>query len=68
MPNQRRPVLIHGAEADYKSYGQQAPGEMSGSNIPRRSRQIDPQNSAGGFTVRNEFSGSPVLDDTIFGT
>jgi|SRR5271166_463836 len=25
MPTQSRPVLIHGAEADYKSYGQQVP-------------------------------------------
>src|SRR5271170_791745 len=64
MPNQSRPVLIHGAEADYKSYGQQVPGEMSGSNIQRGWRQIDPKNSARGFTVERGFSGSPVLDDT----
>jgi tetratricopeptide (TPR) repeat protein len=64
LPTQSRPVLIHGAEADYKSYGQQVPGEMSGSNIPRGWRQIDPTNSVRGFTVKNGFSGSPVLDDT----
>lgn len=63
LPTQSRPVLIHGAEADYKSYGQQVQGEMGGSNIPRGWRQIDPQNSARGFTVKNGFSGSPVLDD-----
>lgn len=58
-----RPVLIHGAEADYRSYGQQVPGEMAGSNIPRGWRQIDPQDLARGFTVAAGFSGSPVLDD-----
>jgi tetratricopeptide (TPR) repeat protein len=63
LPTQSRPVLIHGAEADYKSYGQQVQGEMGGSNIPRGWRQIDPKNSARGFTVKNGFSGSPVLDD-----
>jgi len=62
MPTQSRPVLIHGAEADYKSYGQQVQGEM-GNTIPWGWRQIDPQNSARGFTVKNGFSGSPVLDD-----
>lgn len=63
LPMQSTPVLIHGAEADYKSYSQQVPGEVGGSNIPRGWRQIDPQNSARGFTVKNGFSGSPVLDD-----
>ncbi len=63
MPNQSRPVLIHGAEADYKSYGQQVQGEMGGTNIPRGWRQIDPTNSARGFTVAGGFSGSAVLDD-----
>jgi trypsin-like peptidase len=63
MPTQSRPVLIHGAEADYRSYGQQVQGEMGGSNIPRGWRQTDPKNSARGFTVENGFSGSPVLDD-----
>src|SRR5260370_22043032 len=63
MPTQSRSVLIHGAETDYKSYGQQVQGEMGGSNIPRGWRQIDPRNSARGFTVENGFSGSPVLDD-----
>lgn len=60
----RWPVLIHGAEADYKSYGQQVQGEIGGSNIPRGWRQIDPKNSARGFTVASGFSGSPVLDDS----
>src|SRR5271154_4394335 len=46
MPNQSRPVLIHGAEADYKSYGQQVQGEMGGSNLPRGWRQVDPKDSA----------------------
>jgi hypothetical protein len=63
LPTQSTPVLIHGAEADYKSYGQQVPGEMGGSNIPRGWRQIDPKNSARGFTVESGFSGSAVLDD-----
>ena len=63
MPNQSRPVLIHGAEADYKSYGQQVQGEMGGSNIPRGWRQIDPKDSARGFTVESGFSGSAVVDD-----
>ena len=63
MPNQSLPVLIHGAEADYKSYGQQVSGEMGGSNIARGWRQIDPKNSACGFTVESGFSGSAVLDD-----
>src|SRR5271156_11337 len=45
MPNQSRPVLIHGAEADYKSYGQQVAGEMGGSNLPRGWRQVDPKDS-----------------------
>jgi Trypsin-like peptidase domain len=63
MPTQGRSVLIHGAEADYKSYGQQVDGEMSGSNIPRGWRQINPRNSAKGFNVESGFSGSPVLDD-----
>ena len=36
---------------------------MGGSNIPRGWRQIDPENSARGFTVECGFSGSPVLDD-----
>lgn len=63
MPTQSRSVLIHGAEADYKSYGQQVQGEMGGSNIQRGWRQIDPKNSARGFTVESGFSGSPVLDD-----
>jgi tetratricopeptide (TPR) repeat protein len=63
MPTQSQPVLIHGAEADYKSYGQQVPGEMGGSNIPRGWRQIDPKSSARGFTVESGFSGSPVMDD-----
>ncbi len=63
MPMESRPVLIHGAEADYKSYGQQVPGEIGGSNIPRGWRQIDPKSPARGFTVESGFSGSPVLDD-----
>ena len=63
MPTESRPVLIHGAEADYKSYGQQVQGEMGGANIPRGWRQIDPKDSARGFTVASGFSGSPVLDD-----
>src|SRR5580658_7280913 len=53
LPTQSTPVLIHGAEADYKSYGQQVPGEMGGRNIPRGWRQIDPKNSARGFTVES---------------
>ena len=63
MPAERRPVLVHGAEADYKSYGQQVQGEIGGSNIPRGWRQIDPKDSLRGFTVESGFSGSPVLDD-----
>ena len=63
MPTQSRPVLIHGAEADYKSYGQQVQGEMGGSNIPRGWRQINPRDSERGFTVEEGFSGSAVLDD-----
>ncbi len=63
MPAEIRPVLIHGAEADYKSYGQQVQGRMSGANIARGWRQIDPESPARGFTVKNGFSGSPVLDD-----
>jgi tetratricopeptide (TPR) repeat protein len=63
MPTENRPVLIHGAEADYKSYGQQVHGKISASDIPRGWRQIDPEDSARGFTVQSGFSGSPVLDD-----
>jgi hypothetical protein len=63
MPTHTHAVLIHGAESNYKSYGQQVSGEMGGSNMSRGWRQIDPTNSARGFTVRNGFSGSPVLDD-----
>lgn len=63
MPAETRLVLIHGAEADYKSYGQQVQGRMSGANIARGWRQIDPESLARGFTVKNGFSGSPVLDD-----
>jgi Trypsin-like peptidase domain len=63
LPTQSRPVLIHGAEADYKSYGQQMPGEMGGGPIPRGWWQINPKDSARGFTVEAGFSGSPVLDD-----
>ena len=63
MPNQSLPVLIHGAEADYKSYGQQVQGEMGGGPIPRGWWQINPKDSARGFTVASGFSGSPVLDD-----
>ena len=63
LPIQSRPVLIHGAEADYKSYGQQVQGEMGGGPIPRGWWQIDPKDSARGFTVESGFSGSPVLDD-----
>ena len=63
MPAQSRPVLTHGAEADYQSLGQQVQGEIGGSNIARGWRQIDPKDSARGFTVERGFSGSPVLDD-----
>ena len=62
MPTGPRSVLIHGAEADYKSYGQQVEGQML-DEIPRGWRQINPGNSARGFTVESGFSGSPVLDD-----
>ena len=63
MPGQSRPVLIRGAEADYKSYGQQVPATMGGSNIPRGWRQLDPARDGRGFQVRTGFSGAPVLDD-----
>jgi hypothetical protein len=63
LPTQSRPVLIHGAEANYKSYGQQVQGEMGGGPIPRGWWQINPKDSARGFTVEAGFSGSPVLDD-----
>jgi hypothetical protein len=63
LPTQSRPVLIHGAEADYKSYGQQVQGEMGSGPILRGWWQINPKDSARGFTVEAGFSGSPVLDD-----
>jgi histidinol-phosphate aminotransferase len=63
MPTQRSSVLIHGAEAGYQSYGQQVQGDLLGSNLANGRRQIDPKDSARGFTIARGFSGSPVLDD-----
>lgn len=35
LPTQSRPVLVHGAEAGYQSFGQQVQGEMGGAAISR---------------------------------
>jgi hypothetical protein len=63
MPHYRVDVLIYGAEGDYKSYGQEVRGEMSGSDIPAGGlRQIDPR-MIRGYSIERGFSGSPVLDE-----
>ena len=70
LPAQTRPVLINGAENRYKEYGQQVFGTIGPYDLPNGRRQIDPKESARGFTIETGFSGSPVFDDvgcTVYG-
>ena len=63
LPTERRPALVHGAEAGYQSVGQQVACDLAGSHNARFLRQLDPPASPRGFVVGPGFSGSPVMDE-----
>jgi tetratricopeptide (TPR) repeat protein len=62
LPTQRCPAIVHGAEAGYQSFGQTVACHLTGANIARGLRQLDPH-AGGGFVLGVGFSGAPVMDE-----